>query len=56
MRIARFSLIVTALIALVVPFALAQASVNGAWKLTFQTDQGTAEADGPFWRSRAGGR
>ena len=34
-----------ALLLVAAPFTLAQAGVAGAWKLTFQTDQGAVDAD-----------
>jgi hypothetical protein len=36
---------VFALLLVAAPFMLAQAGVAGAWKLTFQTDQGAIDAD-----------
>jgi hypothetical protein len=44
MRYARTWLVVFALLA-APPIAWAQAGVAGAWKLTFQTDQGAIDAD-----------
>ena len=45
MRYARTWAVVFALLLATTPFALAQAGVDGAWKLTFQTDQGAIDAD-----------
>ena len=45
MRYARTWAVVFALFVVAAPFALAQAGVDGAWKLTFQTDQGAIDAD-----------
>ena len=45
MRYVRTWAVVFALFLVAAPFALAQAGVAGAWKLTFQTDQGAIDAD-----------
>ena len=45
MRYVRTWAVVFALLLVTAPFALAQAGVAGAWKLTFQTDQGAIDAD-----------
>jgi hypothetical protein len=45
MRYARTWAVVFALLLVAAPFTLAQAGVDGAWKLTFQTDQGAIDAD-----------
>jgi hypothetical protein len=45
MRNVCIRVVVAAAVALSAPLALAQAGVTGAWKMTFQTDQGPADAD-----------
>jgi hypothetical protein len=45
MRYVRTWAAVFALLLVTASFALAQAGVAGAWKLTFQTDQGAIDAD-----------
>jgi hypothetical protein len=45
MRYARPWAVVFALLLVAAPFALAQADVDGTWKLTFLTDQGAIDAD-----------
>ena len=45
MRYARTWAVVFALLLVAAPFTFAQAGVAGAWKLTFQTDQGAIDAD-----------
>ena len=45
MKYARTWAVVFALLLVAAPFTLAQAGVDGAWKLTFQTDQGAVDAD-----------
>jgi hypothetical protein len=45
MRYVRTWAAAIALLLVTAPFALAQAGVAGAWKLTFQTDQGAIDAD-----------
>ena len=45
MRIPRTWSIVLAVVLLAAPFAAAQSGVAGAWKLTFQTDQGPIDSD-----------
>lgn len=45
MRLLRTSSLVLAVVLLAASFAAAQSSVAGAWKLTFQTDQGAVDAD-----------
>jgi hypothetical protein len=45
MRYARTWAVVFALLLVTAPFARAQAGIDGAWKLTFQTDQGAVDAD-----------
>ena len=45
MKLLRTSSLVLASLLLAATFAAAQASVDGTWKLTFQTDQGAVDAD-----------
>jgi hypothetical protein len=45
MRLLRTSSLVLAVVVLAASFAAAQSGVAGAWKLTFQTDQGAVDAD-----------
>ena len=45
MRYARTWAVVFALLLVTAPFTVAQAGEAGAWKLTFQTDQGAIDAD-----------
>jgi hypothetical protein len=45
MRLLRTPSLVLTLILLAASFAAAQASVAGAWKMTFQTDQGAIDSD-----------
>ena len=45
MRLLRTPSLVLTLVLLAASFAAAQASVAGAWKMTFQTDQGAIDSD-----------
>ena len=45
MRFARTWSLVLAVVLLAAPFATAQAGVTGAWKMTFNTDQGAIDSD-----------
>ena len=45
MRLLRTPSLVLTLVLLAASFAAAQASVAGAWKMTFQTDQGAVDSD-----------
>ena len=45
MRLLRTPSLVFTLVLLAASFAAAQASVAGAWKMTFQTDQGAVDSD-----------
>ena len=45
MRLLRTPSLVLALVLLAASFAAAQSSVAGAWKMTFQTDQGAIDSD-----------